>query len=239
MFKNIGKTIQILSFVLAALCAVGFILFGVLCILAAFEEGVTEALQKAGIQAAITCFVMALISPFLFLVLYGFGTLIITTQKQAQEAQKTREMLHAALADGLLSDEIARKTGIVFSKVMAQMPAQAPQQKQSARKEHAPVQRPVTEAVAPVAPVAPAAPVAPVAPVAPAAPAVVEEPAPASAQAAPVAPAPVVETVKEPEPVKAEPSPVKPAPAYARPITPRPATPIAGAKPIDSDEETF
>ena len=238
MFKNIGKTIQILAFALAGLCLLGFILFGMLCLQAAFEDGVTGALQTAGIQAAITSFVLAILSPFLMLILYGFGTLILTAQKQLQEAQKTNQMLYSALSEGLLSDEIARKCGVVQAKLLSQMQAQAPQQKANARAEHAPVQRYVEEA-----------PVAAPAPVCEKSAPVAVENAPIQAKSAPVAEeAPVVEEapvantapIVEEAPVAEKVAPVAPAaPSYAKPVYARPATPISSAKPLSNDEETF
>ena len=247
MFKNIGKTIQILAFALAGLCLVGFILFGLLCLQSAFEDGVTEALQTAGIQAAITSFVLAILSPFLMLILYGFGTLILTAQKQLQEAQKTNQMLYSALSEGLLSDEIARKCGMVQAKLLSQVQAQAPQQKANARTEHAPVQRFVEETPA-------ATPVAAPTPVCEKSAPVAVENAPIQEQSAPVMEeAPVVEEapiakeapIKETPVVKEAPAaetvaPAAPAaPTYAKPVYARPATPISTAKPLSNDEETF
>lgn len=242
MFKNIGKTIQILAFALAGLCLVGFILFGLLCLQSAFEDGVTEALQTAGIQAAITSFVLAILSPFLMLILYGFGTLILTAQKQLQEVQKTNQMLYSALSEGLLSDEIARKCGMVQAKLLSQVQAQAPQPKANARTEHAPVQRFVEEAPA-------ATPVAAPAPVCEKSAPVAVENEPIQEQSAPVAEevpvveeAPVADTapIVEEAPTAEQVAPAAPAaPTYAKPVYARPATPISTAKPLSNDEETF
>lgn len=242
MFKNIGKTIQILAFALAGLCLVGFILFGLLCLQSAFEDGVTEALQTAGIQAAITSFVLAILSPFLMLILYGFGTLILTAQKQLQEAQKTNQMLYSALSEGLLSDEIARKCGMVQAKLLSQVQTQAPQPKANARAEHAPVQRFVEEAPAATPVVAPAPVCEKSAPVAVENAPIQEQNTPVAEEVPVVEEAPVADTapIVEEAPAAETVAPAAPAaPTYAKPVYARPATPISTAKPLSNDEETF
>lgn len=222
MFKNIGKTLQIMAFALAGVLFVGFIALGVLCLMAAFADGVTEALQTAGIQATVICFIAALTTPFLCLVLYGFGTLIISAQKQAQDAQKTREMLQTALSDGMLSDEVARKVGQVQAKLLAHMQAQAPQSPAAqAPAGNAPVRRPV------------------------------EQPAPVEQSVPATQPLPVEENESETDSSEEEavilgktapaaPIPPRPAQYQNKPTGTRPAAPIAGATPLcNDDEESF
>ena len=144
MFRNIGKTIQRFAIILSIVLFLLLAAFGTLCLLTALEEGTDKTLQTAGIQAAVISFVLALILPSLQLFLmYGFGTLIRDARQQAEDGKKVRDMLQAALADGLLSDEVARKVGQVQSKLISHLQANAPaQQPQNAR---APMQRPVTE----------------------------------------------------------------------------------------------
>jgi hypothetical protein len=76
MFKNIGKTIRVLAIVLAALTFLGFVALGTLSLLAALQAGISEELQLAGMQAAIICYVLGILTPALTLILYGFGSLV-------------------------------------------------------------------------------------------------------------------------------------------------------------------
>ena len=93
MFKNIGKTLRVLAIVLAVLCFVGFAALGTLSLLAALEKGVSAELKTAGIQAAIISYALCVLTPFLNLILYGFGTMITATQEQAQDSKKIKELL--------------------------------------------------------------------------------------------------------------------------------------------------
>ena len=146
MLKNIGRSLRVLALVLAGLSFVGFAAFGALCLISALGDGVDETLKTAGLQAAVIGFALAVLTPFLQLITYGLGVLIETAQAQAQDSKRTREILQSSLADGLLSDEIARKCGIVLTKILPQIQVQAP-----AAPTSAPVQRPVAQPVAPVA----------------------------------------------------------------------------------------
>ena len=248
MFKNIGKKIQFVAILLAILCFVGFLAFGVLCLIPALEDGADETLKEAGIQAAIISVIAALLSPLTLLALYGFGSLVTAAEKQAEDSREIKEMLRHALSEGCLSDEIARKMGAVQLKLQAQQQAQAaPKMMGQAYAPHAPMQRPVQEptpaaapapvASAPVMP-APAAP-APVAfaPIEPAAPAPEATQAPEAAEIPTTPPSPV----KTPTPA-APVAPVAPVAAPAPAVRPKPAQPIAGAKPLQSlhdNDETF
>lgn len=141
MFKNIGRSVRVLALVLAGLCFVGFATLGALCLVAALGDGVDETLKKAGLQAAIISFALAVLTPFLQLVTYGLGVLIESARESAQESKRVRELLQSALADGQLSAEIARKNAITFGKLLPLLQKQAPEQAQT----NAPVQRPVAQ----------------------------------------------------------------------------------------------
>lgn len=241
MFKNIGKTIRVLAIVLAALTFLGFVALGTLSLLAALQAGISEELQLAGMQAAIICYVLGILTPALMLVLYGFGSLISAAKVQAENAQRTQEMLRAALSDGMLSEEIARKSAQAQAKLLAHVMSQMPAAEKPVQKNtQAPRQRFVSE-IATEPTEAPAA--------------VVEEAAPAPAfipvQQVPVQEIPVQEETAEVETAEE----AAPAPAFI-PVTtvksslqtpapfqaPTPATPTAGAsvlKPFSGDEETF
>ncbi len=239
MFKNIGKTIRILAIVLASLFFLGFVALGTLALLAALEPGISNDLQTAGLQAAILCYALGILTPFLMLILYGFGTLISAAQTQAQNAQKTHDMLRAALSDGMLSEEIARKSAQAQAKLLAHVMSQMPAAEKPAQKNtHAPRQRFVSEIATEPAE-------------APAARPTEEEAAPAPAfipaQQSPVQEAPVQKEapVEEEAPAPAfipvttvKSSPQTPSPFQA----PTPATPTANAsilRPFSDDEETF
>ena len=126
MFKNIGKTIRVLAIVLAALTFLGFVALGTLSLLAALQAGISEELQLAGMQAAIICYVLGILTPALTLILYGFGSLVSAAKVQTENAQRTQEMLRAALSDGMLSEEIARKSAQAQAKLLAHVMSQMP-----------------------------------------------------------------------------------------------------------------
>ena len=203
MFKNIGKRIRLLAVILAIVTFVSFLALAVVFLVATLraEDATT---RMAGIEGTILFAVLAFFLPLFSWILYGFGTLVESGEKQAADTKEMRDMLKKALADGALSDEIARKTGMVLAKITA---APAPR---AGMAQTRPVVRPTITPQAPPV-MQPAAPVAPFA--APAAP--VTAPA---APAAPVAPVP--------EPTFAEPAFATPAPATtpAPAATPAPAT---------------
>ena len=231
MFSNIGKKIQLLSLILAGLTFVSFVALGALCLIAALGAGVNEELSKAGIQAAVISFVLALILPLCSWILYGFGEMVTASKKQAEDTKEIKEMLRSSLSEGLLSDEIARKMGQVLLKLQqtqAQAQPQAPQQ--AGQRSRAPVQRFVEEPVAPQPAPQPVyqapAPVQPAYQPTPAAPAAVEAPveAPAAPVAQPAAPA----------------APIAPAAPAQAAYTVKPATAIGEARPLQrNDEEAF
>lgn len=118
MFRNIGKRIRFLAILVAILTLVVFLALAVVFLVAAFraEDATTRA---AGIEGAILFAVLALFLPLFSFVLYGFGNLVEAGEKQAADMREVRDMLKKALADGALSDEVARKTGVVLSKLTA------------------------------------------------------------------------------------------------------------------------
>lgn len=217
MFKNIGRSLRVLALVLAGLCFAAFAAFGVLSLLAALADGVDEALKTAGLQAACISFALAILTPFLQLITYGLGVLIDTQKEQAQDSKRVREILQASLADGLLSDDIARKCGMVMAKVLPQLQMQAP-----AAATAAPVQRPVAQPAAP-APVVEEA--------------VQEEAPPAEDEIRVETIAEAQAEVQAPAPAKAQPS--KPTPAKPAPVKPAPAKPVGAWRPLSDNEETF
>jgi hypothetical protein len=114
MLKNIGKLIHFVAIALAVVFFAAFLGFGVACLLAATAEGVDEALKTAGFQGAVLSFVLALVAPLFCVVAYGFGSLIIATERNAQDVREMKEKLHAALTEGLLSDEdITTRTDVL------------------------------------------------------------------------------------------------------------------------------
>lgn len=236
MYKNIGKKIQVLSIVLSILCAVCLLAFGVLCLVAALDEMADPTLQEAGIQATVLCVVGALLCPFLFWVLYGFGALVTAAQSNAEDSREIKEMLRNALSEGLLSDEIARKSaqaqGKSFQQLLSQMQLQ-PAQPQA--QTHAPVQRLVVEPTPsePIvrkadAPKPVAAAEAPVeTPAATPAQAPTTEKTPNESAATTASAVPVFETAEQP---------------VAKPLHVAPATPISNAtplRPIGGNDEAF
>ena len=154
MLQNIGKSIRILAIVLAILSCLGFAALGTFFLLAALEEGISEELKTAGIQAAVISYVLCVLTPFLDLLIYGFGALISTAQAQAEDSKKVKEILQSALSGGLLAEDIARRSAQTQAELLARMAAQAPAAP-AKKASRAPVQRPVKEtADAPKSPVA-------------------------------------------------------------------------------------
>lgn len=187
MFKNIGKRIQTLAIILAILSFVGFLALAVL-FLVSMLQAENEVLRTAGLQGTVICAVLALLTPLFSWIVYGFGTLIQNSEKQADNSREIKEMLRQALGEGALSEDISRKLAQAVAKMNPPAPSNA-----------RPVQaaRPVARPAAPEAPVAPAAPVTPAEPVVPVAP------------VAPVASEPPVVPVAPVTPT-AFPSPVRP-----------------------------
>lgn len=242
MFKNVGKTIRILSVILAILCFVALLALGVFCLLRALADGVDETLKTAGIQGAVICGVAAVIVPWLFFALYGFGLVVTASEKQAEDEKEIKEMLRHALAEGLLSDEIARKTAQAQEKVLGRLQMQAPQTAQN-RGTQAPVQRFVTEPVEAPAEEPEKRPAAVPEPV------IAESAVEATAAEAPAETEDEIPTIQAedaataaetPTPAEAEKKTAPPAPRKT--TAPKKATPTATAqplRPIGHDEETF
>lgn len=232
MFKNIGKSIRVLAVVLAVLCFLGFAALGTLMLLTALDPAISNELYVAGLQAAVICYALCILTPLLNLILYGFGTLVSAAQAQARDSQKTREMLQAALSDGLLSEEIARKSAQAQTKLLEYMMTHAPAAEKAApqKSTRAPMQRPVKEIEEVQSPAKEAPAQAPAVPE--------EAPAPAFI--------PVAAPVQERSPAPKE-TPVQPAPAFI-PVTPvafrapSAAVPTETAsilKPLSDQDEVF
>jgi hypothetical protein len=212
--KNMGRRIQILANLLAVLCVLSFLGLGVFFLISTI--GATDAtLRTAGIEGLIVCVVLAILSPFLSWILYGFGTLIITAEERLATERETKELLRAALSDGALSDDIARKVGIAISKAVPPSSPAGGRPAQPVARPAQPVAKPAPQPVAsPVQPMAAPAPT-PVTPVAPA-------PVPVTPASDPVAPAPA------PTPVAPPPVVQKPAAPAAAQSAVRPLTPLGG-----------
>ena len=214
MYHNIGKKIQLLAIILAALVAVGFLAAAVVFLLAALRAEGGSASRAAGFEGAGVFLVLAALSPLCSWVLYGFGSLVDAAERQAEAQKDVRDIVKKALSDGALSDEVARKLGNSLSKLTV---AAAP----APRSGVAPTRPVVRGSVKPAEAAKPAAP-APV----------------QTAEAAPVqkqedAPAPVAE--KEPEKpairfTAPSDAPAKPAPA---PMTEEGT--VSPIKPLHSD----
>ncbi|MBQ9097991.1 MAG: hypothetical protein IJY50_00995 [Clostridia bacterium] len=155
MFKNIGKRIQFLAILLALLTFIGCLALAVWFLLAALKTS-DETLYAAGIQGTVIFGVLALILPLFSWLIYGFGTLIISAEKQAESEREAKEILRHALAEGALSEDIARKLTPVLAKLASTTTA-IPRAAAPARPA-APVARPVTPPVQKETPVVEQAP---------------------------------------------------------------------------------
>ena len=144
MLSNIGKKIQWLSLILAGVSLVTFLVFGIVFLVKASPDHVNEALRTAGIQAAIICFVSAVLTPCLMILPYGFGALIIAAERRTEDMHETKELLRQAIGEGLLADDIARGVGNTVADKLKSITITAP----AAQPTNAPVQRPVTEPIA-------------------------------------------------------------------------------------------
>lgn len=247
MFKNIGKRIRLLAAILAIVTFVSFLALAVVFLVATLraEDATT---RMAGIEGTILFVVLALFLPLFSWILYGFGTLVESGEKQAADTREMRDILKKALADGALSDEIARKTGMALAKITAATAPRAgmaqtrPVVRPTVTPQAPPVMQPTATAApfaAPVAPVtAPAAPAAPVAtPIAPAAEPVVPVTEPAFAEPAFAAPAPAMTPAA---PAAEEPAAplftTAPEPQSAPKATAVPFTPPAPTEPVAPGE---
>ena len=217
MKKNVGRQIQIISVVLAALGAAAFLALGAFYIISALSAD-DPALLTTGVIGLALCLVGAVLAPLCTRVLYGFGTMLINQEEQLALQRETKELLRASLADGALSEEISRK--------IAQAVAKANAATATARPVAQPVARPVAQPVAQPAP-------APVEAVAPkAVPVVTVE------SAAPVAPAPVLPKAPA-APAETASAPIK---APVAPVTapaPVKTTPVQPLTPLNGNNQTF
>ena len=170
MFKNIAKRIQTLAIILAVFFLVAFLALAVFFLYSMLQTE-DETLRSAGLQGVIISVVLAAITPLLSWLIYGFGTLIQCAERQAETSRETRDLVRQALAEGALSDDLARKLGPVIAKAIPAAPATGYAPQQIAQPLAA---RPVTPPTPKAAPAPKAAPVKPTEP----------------AEAAPVKPAP-------------------------------------------------
>ena len=120
-FKNTGRRVQILSVILAAVSFVALLALAVYFLVAGLRS-VDATLRTAGIQGAVISLVGAVLCPALCLPLYGFGTLLLQSEKSAENDREVRELLRQALADGALSEDISRKLSQSLSKITVAAP---------------------------------------------------------------------------------------------------------------------
>ena len=186
MFKNIAKRIQLLAVILAILLGVAFLALAVFFLYSMLNTD-DETLRSAGLQGVIISVVLAAVSPLFSWLVYGFGTLIQCAERQAENSRETRDMVRQALAEGALSEDLARKLGPVIAKALPVTPATGYAPQQIAQ---APIARPVTPPAPKAAPVkaeAPAKEIEIPSPTAKEAPVKTEAPAPKAQTAAPTA----------------------------------------------------
>ena len=197
MFKNIAKRIQTLAIILAVFFLVAFLALAVFFLYSMLQTE-DETLRSAGLQGVIISVVLAAITPLLSWLIYGFGTLIQCAERQAETSRETRDLVRQALAEGALSDDLARKLGPVIAKAIPAAPTTGYAPQQIAQPLAA---RPVTPPTPKAAPAPKAAPVKPAEP-AEAAPVKPAPKAPAkSAEAPAVQKAPTATTEKATTPV--------------------------------------
>lgn len=229
MYHNIGKKIHILAIILAAISFAGFLTAAVIFLVAAFKAEAGTTVRAAGFEGAGLFFVLALLSPLFSWVLYGFGSLVDASERQAEQEKEIRDLLKKALSEGALSDEISRKLGNSLSKLTL---AAAP----SPRTGVAPT-RPVVRGSARQTPPAPVMPQEPVFDPAP------EPSAKAEPEGSPTAQTPAAATpAKAPAPAGAS-AQGKPAGSFEEPAAPeRPAitftAPSAAKRPAPATPAT-
>lgn len=216
MFKNIAKRIQLFAMILAIVLFVAFLALAVFFLYSTVSTD-DETLRAAGIQGIIVSVILAAFTPLLSWIVYGFGTLLQCAERQAETSKETRDLVRQALAEGALSEELARKLGPVISKAIPAAPATGYAPQQVAQPLAA---RPVTPPAPKAAPAAPAKPAAPAPKATPATPVAPAKPAAPAPKAEPTAPkAPTATTTKPTEPV---------APPTDIPATVQPLKPLGG-----------
>lgn len=154
MFKNIAKRIQTLAIILAVFFLVAFLALAVFFLYSMLQTE-DETLRAAGLQGVIISVVLAAITPLFSWLIYGFGTLIQCAERQAETSRETRDLVRQALAEGALSDDLARKLGPVIAKAIPAAPTTGYAPQQVAQPLAA---RPVTPPTPKAAPVKPAEP---------------------------------------------------------------------------------
>lgn len=129
MFKNIAKRIHTLAVILAVFLLISFLALAAFFLYSMLNT-TDETLRSAGLQGVIVSVILAAVTPLLSWLIYGFGTLIQCAERQAETSRETRDLVRQALADGALSDDIARKLGPAIAKAIPAAPATgyAPQQ---------------------------------------------------------------------------------------------------------------
>lgn len=180
MFKNIAKRIHTLAVILAVFLLISFLALAAFFLYSMLNT-TDETLRSAGLQGVIVSVILAAVTPLLSWLIYGFGTLVQCAERQAETSRETRDLVRQALAEGALSDDIARKLGPAIAKAIPAAPATgyAPQQ--------------ITQPLA-ARPIAPSAPKAvPTASAAPASTASTSK-APVKPASAPIPKAPTVTT---------------------------------------------
>lgn len=117
MYRNIGKKIHALAIILAAISFAGFLAVAAIFLIAAFKAEAGTSVRAAGFEGAGLFFALALLSPLFSWVLYGFGSLVDASERQAEQEKEIRDLLKKALSEGALSDEISRKLGNSLAKL--------------------------------------------------------------------------------------------------------------------------
>lgn len=118
MYRNIAKKIKVICWVLAIASLAVFLGLAILFLALGLANG-DDALRAAGVQGAITFFVLALVCPLLTFPLYGFAVLIEVNEKQSESAREISALLKQALADGALAEDMARQLSAVLAKNVA------------------------------------------------------------------------------------------------------------------------
>lgn len=124
-YSNIGKRIRVLAAVIAIVLLVLFLALAAVFLLAGLRAS-DPTMREAGFEGAVLFLILALVAPFFTYLLYGFGKLVESAAAQAEYSKEMRDILKKSLTDGTLSDETARKVGIVLAKALPAATAKAP-----------------------------------------------------------------------------------------------------------------
>ena len=121
-FKNVSERIKKLAVILALISFVACLLMVVLFLVATIRTN-DAALRVAGIEGMILFAALAVVLPMFSWLVYGFAELVKNSERRAEYQKEIKDMLHTALADGALADELSRKIAAAMPKVVA---AEAP-----------------------------------------------------------------------------------------------------------------